>query len=110
MAENLALAKWEHDRWNRFMISRGWKPASIEQMRTYIAAGNRRQQLYIGRLHPCICPFEELEQLELELKKSFRNTDIQNIRMTGLILTRQWTRRLPDAAAKNKTERGHDAL
>lgn len=91
MAETLALAKWEHDRWNRFMISRGWKPASIEQMQTYRAAGNRRQQLYIGRLHPCICPFEDLEPLELELNKAFRNTDIQNIRMTGPILTRQWS-------------------
>lgn len=91
MAETQALAEWEHDRWNRFMISRGWLPASIGQMRTYMAAGNRRQQLYIGRLHPFICPFEDLAALEKELGKHIREYDIQNIRSTGPILTRQWT-------------------
>lgn len=90
-AENLALAEWEHDRWNRFMISRGWMSATIGQMRTYMAAGNRRQQLYIGRLHPFICPFEDLAALEKELGKTIREYDIQNIRRTGPILTRQWT-------------------
>lgn len=97
-AETQALAEWEHDRWNRFMISRGWKPATIEQMRTYMAAGNRRQQLYIGRLHPYICPFGDLEELERELHKTIREYDVQNIRMTEPILTRQWTgpQRLPE--------------
>ena len=91
MAETLALAEWEHDRWNRFMISRGWMRATIEQMRTYMAAGNRRQQLYIGRLHPFICPFGDLAELEQELHNPIREYDVQNIRMTGPILTRQWT-------------------
>ena len=89
--ETQQLAEWEHDRWNRFMISRGWMSATIAQMRTYMAAGNRRQQLYIGRLHPYICPYEELKKLEQELDREIRKYDFQNIRKTRSILEREWT-------------------
>ena len=91
MSKTQALAQWEHDRWNRFMISRGWMPATMDQMRTYRSAGNLRQQLYIGRLHPFICPYEDLAALEKELKKEIRKYDIHNIAMTGPILARKWT-------------------
>ena len=56
------LAMYEHGRWNRFMLSRGWMPASMEQMLAYIQRGNFRHQLYIGRLHPFICSWEQLGQ------------------------------------------------
>ena len=54
------LARYEHGRWNRFMISRGWLPASLEQMLAYIQRGNGRHQLYIAKLHPFICSWERL--------------------------------------------------
>lgn len=89
--ETQLLAEWEHDRWNRFMISRGWMPATIGQMQTYRDAGNLRQQLYIGRLHPYICPYDDLKKLEHELGREIRKYDFQNIRRTGPILNREWT-------------------
>ena len=94
------------------MISRGWMPATIDQMRTYRSAENLRQQLYISRLHPFICSYKDLEKLEKELKKEIQKYDIHNISMTGAILARKWTQphRLQERAAKEQTERGRDEL
>lgn len=56
------LAVREHGRWNRFMLSRGWMRASTEQMLAYLQRGNGRQQLYIAKLHPFLCSWEQLER------------------------------------------------
>lgn len=56
------LAMYEHGRWNRFMLSRGWMSASMDQMLAYIQRGNARHHLYIGKLHPFICSWEQLGQ------------------------------------------------
>lgn len=59
--ENLErAAKLEHERWNCFMLSAGWEQASASQVATYVQRGNPGQQLYLAKLHPFICPWEEL--------------------------------------------------
>lgn len=61
------LLMYEHSRWLRWAISRGWKSASSEQVINYMKYGNPKQQLYIARLHGCICSLKELEHLSNEL-------------------------------------------
>lgn len=59
----LALER-EHDRWVRFMMTRGWRRASCQQVLAYIEKGCPRTQLHIARLHPLLCSWEELGDQE----------------------------------------------
>lgn len=97
--ETLALAEWEHNRWNMFMISRGWLSAGVEQVIDYYRKGNTRQQLYIGKLNPCICKYSALSKLEHAFKKELgivkhiKELDIKSIQMTEAILRMEWIER-----------------
>lgn len=53
-------AKLEHHRWNQFMLSRGFEPASLTQMTTYLHKGTPTHLLHIAKLHPFICDWEDL--------------------------------------------------
>lgn len=94
------IARWEHERWVRYMISRGWDAATPEQTTDYRRAGNGRWQLYVGRMHPCMIPFQDLRALEITLnadggedeKPDFRSLDQQNVRATGRLLSLVWER------------------
>ncbi|MBR3594114.1 MAG: hypothetical protein IKL44_05520 [Clostridia bacterium] len=52
----------EHDRWMAFLESEGWISSSIEQVKAYQASGisRGRHNCPIIKMHPYICPFEEL--------------------------------------------------
>lgn len=89
----IELAEWEHIRWSRYMLARGWMPASIEQMELYRNPEYSRHQLYIAKLHPCICDFERLAELEKKLDMKIRDYDISNLMDTGDILCRAWIER-----------------
>ena len=54
------LQMYEHSRWLRWALSRGWEAASSDQVLSYMRAGNLKHQLYIAKLHGCICGFDEL--------------------------------------------------
>ncbi|GAU75611.1 tetratricopeptide repeat protein [Fusibacter sp. 3D3] len=56
----LKASQMEHERWNAFMLTRGWDQASTMQVMAYIQRGNPRQQLYIAKLHPYICAWDEI--------------------------------------------------
>ncbi len=59
--ENSALAaRLEHERWNCYMLASGWEQASASQVETYVQRGNPSHQLYMGKLHPFICPWEDI--------------------------------------------------
>lgn len=103
-----ALARYEHSRWIRFMCSRGWMPATPEQTVAYLKAQKTekaKHQLYIAKLHPCMCDYDQLDSLhkyivaevgeEFDLKeffrkKDFKKIDLDNIRKTGDFLKRSW--------------------
>lgn len=97
-SELYQCGEWEHNRWNRYMISRQWIPASFDQVRYYYEKGNKRQQLYIGKMHPCITAFRNLKKLEqdwMELsgtEKHFQQTDFSAIQQTEKLLSLHWTR------------------
>ena len=44
------------------MIARGWCTANTQETIAYMEAGSPGHQLYIGRLHSCICAFDELDR------------------------------------------------
>ena len=56
--DNLLI--YEHSRWIRWALSRGWAAASPDQVLNYMDAGNPKHQLYIAKLHGCICSLNEL--------------------------------------------------
>lgn len=55
------LLMYEHSRWIRWVLSRGWEPASSEQVLNYMRDGNPKHQLHIAKLHGCICGLDELK-------------------------------------------------
>lgn len=58
-----SLLNYEHSRWLRWAISRGWKRATPEEVLTYMKAGNPKHLLYIARMHGCICSLADLKKL-----------------------------------------------
>ena len=61
-------AALEQSRWNGFMLSRGWEPASPEQIRNYLqqASGSTHKNM-LAKLHPHICEWENLVENEHEI-------------------------------------------
>lgn len=60
--ERLTLA--EHDRWMAFLETEGWEESTIEQADAYKASGisKGRHNCPLLKLHPYICPFEDLQE------------------------------------------------
>ena len=87
------LLNFEHSRWLRWALSRGWEPASPDQVLNYMKDGNPKHQLYIAKLHGCICGLNELENFSNALYNGvttpfdFKSTDISNINATADIIT-----------------------
>jgi hypothetical protein len=90
------LAKWEHSRWVRWMLSRGWVPATPEESIFAFKYGNPRQQLFVAKMHPCICTYDSLKILQNKLRdncginKDFFSADIANIKATKNLLDLEW--------------------
>lgn len=105
--ELIAVSEWEHARWTRWMLSRGWMPASPEEAIFAYRAGNKRQQLFVALLHPCICSFSDLIKLaehlheKISLNKDFIKYDVMNVSDTKKILEMQWFR---ESNEEKKTE------
>ena len=60
--ERLTVA--EHDRWMAFLESEGWEEATLEEARAYQESGvsKGRHNCPLLKLHPYICPFDELKE------------------------------------------------
>lgn len=74
-----ALLYSEHVRWIRWAYSRGWKSASPEQVLLYMNAGNPKQQLYIARLHGCLCSIADLQILSEKMVEELLPTEDGNV-------------------------------
>lgn len=91
------IAEWEHGRWIRWMLSRGWMPLSFEEAVFAYISGNPRQQLFVSKQHPCICAYGDLQKLQDVLReepcgidKDFYTYDLSNIRATKSLLSLEW--------------------
>lgn len=60
LLEKLTVA--EHDRWMAFLESEGWEESTVEQADAYKQSGisKGRHNCPLLKLHPYICPFEDL--------------------------------------------------
>ena len=96
-----SVAEWEHSRWVKWMISRGWMPADIDEVVFAIENGNPRQQLFVAKLHPCICSYKDLKILQnalltkCNMKKDFFTYDLLNIQATNKLLALEWIQSIP---------------
>lgn len=84
------LSSWEQVRWSRFMLSRGWMPASILQAKAYTSGENTNHQLYIAKLHPAIREYAQLVSVERELQHDFKIYNRRNLMNTCHILRLDW--------------------
>ena len=107
------LLYYEHSRWLRWAISRGWVKADVNDVITYMKAGNPKQQLFIAKMHGCICSVDDLKHLSQAMcrnaneknwkrfagkrvsiyeyiPKDFVSTDTSNIEKTPEILQMKW--------------------
>jgi hypothetical protein len=109
------LTKYEHCRWFRYMLSRGWLPSTAAETIAYIKSGNPSQQLHIARLHSCMIPWEELPALQEALLNAgpdsdafcrftpgyFTKYDEKNIAHTADIIERTWFSRSKGPAERD---------
>lgn len=105
------LTTYEHARWARWALSRGWIPATPSEAVSYMMSGNPKQQLFIARMHACICSVEDLTLLQKTLYEEltdergdnyapsganediydrFINMDKRSIESTPDLLIRSW--------------------
>ena len=79
-AFRLRLAINEHVRWNAFMLSEGYMPATVEQMHQYAKTIDSHKD-DLSMLHPCIADWDALDGLEhiynttYHKSKSFKKYD-----------------------------------
>lgn len=85
------LARNEHNRWNAFMRCEGHRKASIETMLKYAPILKSHQDKK-GYLHPCIVPWEQLDNVQAkynELKidiKDFKSYDYNIVKSIPQII------------------------
>lgn len=102
------IAEWEHARWIRWMLSRGWKTATPDEAVYAFHCGNPRQQMFACKMHPCICSYDELENLSARLRidcnlnKNFYSYDYWNIEATKQLLDLEWVDKPKEANPKAK--------
>ena len=66
-----SLYRWEHSRFCCYLLSTGWLPASPELARYYMNHDVSRHVLQIGRLHPCLCSWDDLVFLSIVLHDAY---------------------------------------
>lgn len=64
------LARNEHDRWNAFMLSEGYRPATIEEMLCY-SEKTEEYKDEDSMLHPCITDWDALDEVQACIKNVY---------------------------------------
>jgi hypothetical protein len=84
------LVQNEHDRWNAFMLTEGYLPATEDQMHLYAEAVDSHKD-DLSMLHPCITDWDALDKLEAQYNrtygkdKTFKKYDIDIVEKLPLI-------------------------
>lgn len=94
------IAVWEHGRWMRALLANGWIPVDNfdDTVFTVNKANNPHPQLFIARMHPCICAYDDQKSLQnilkenCNLKKDYFSYDLNNIKQTKELLKLGWFR------------------
>lgn len=72
------LVKNEHDRWNAYVRTDGFKYIAKEEVLKYKEI-TKNTKHFLAKLHPAIVEFDKLEEVENYLQKDFRSADINII-------------------------------
>ncbi len=89
--EQLSIS--EHDRWMAFLESEGWIPSEKNEVEAYRESGisKGRHNCPLLKMHPYICPYDDLEELSLDLEgKDTRVYDTELILRIPDILGDKW--------------------
>ena len=62
------LAQNEHERWNAYVRSDGYKLASIDQVKGYFPKTNHHVY-HLAKMHPTLVPWDELDHVSEEISK-----------------------------------------
>ena len=73
------LAKNEHNRWNAYMRSDGYRKASIEDVKKYIKTTNDYRH-HLAKMHPAIDEYENLDEIGKNIGKNLKDSDRDIIR------------------------------
>ena len=68
------LSRVEHECWNAFMRSEGYRGASVDEARIYQAYTNNHKNIR-AKLHACICDWDELDRVSAEFDPLFKKYD-----------------------------------
>lgn len=63
------LSKIEHRRWMAFIRSEGYTKATIDDVKNYIGVTNGKHKFDAAKMHPCLVPWDDLDNLYYELSK-----------------------------------------
>ena len=72
----LRLGVLEHERWNAFQRGEGWQRATVQQALAY-STHTKSHKDPLGKLHPCLCDWNELVLVEQAFNKDFKEYDFK---------------------------------
>ncbi len=79
------LGRVEHDRWTAFQSSQGWRSVPVEDARRYSANTGSHKHLK-AKLHPCICTYEELDEIIKIFDPHLKEYDVEFVKKMTEIL------------------------
>lgn len=82
------LTKNEHNRWNAYVRTDGFKYIAKEEVLKY-KDFTQNTKHFLAKLHPAIVEFEELEEVEKYLQKDFKSADIDIVNNIEKILKKE---------------------
>ena len=84
------LAKNEHDRWNAYMRSEGFKRATVEEVQKYKKITNS-YQYPLAKLHPAIVEYNQLDEVGKKIGKDLKRGDEDFIKNMGGLFKKKKT-------------------
>lgn len=82
------LARNEHDRWNAYVRTDGFKNIAKEEVLKY-KEFTKNTKHFLAKLHPAIVEYEKLDEVEQYLQKDFKSADINIIDNIEKILKKE---------------------
>lgn len=65
----------EHERWNVFHYLEGWKSPTLEETWDNERIKEKKHKFVLGKMHACLCTWEQLDKVEEKYGKKFKKYD-----------------------------------
>lgn len=77
-----AAERYEHSRWVGYMLSRGWRSATLEQVEAYAGQESGDHKHLLCKLHPFICNWDDFfDDTEENVKINALKNGIENLKL-----------------------------